>query len=144
MNDDEARARRLGWFPEAEWDGRRAAAEGRRKPSRFLSAREFIERVENELPVLRSHLARLEERCAKHERTIDDLSDLVMIIHDRHKAAMERLKHGAQAGTPEQADVRPQMSADDLSEEDRADCDLFCRIIPGCTPEDYASLYARR
>ncbi len=143
IEDVETRARRLGWFPETEWDPRRASAQGRKKPTRFLTAAEFIARVENELPVLRSHLARLEEKCAKHERSIEDLNDLVLMLHERHKRAMERLR-GASAGAPKEADARPPLSVEDLPEEDRADCALFCQLIPGCTPADYASLYARR
>ena len=51
----EARARRLGWRPEAEYNGRRE----------WVPAEKFIETAENELPVLRENLRKLDERYVK-------------------------------------------------------------------------------
>lgn len=63
----EARARKNGWIPESEWDSTRAAREGKKKPARFMSAKEFLDRVDNELPLMR-------ERNRKLEREVTNLS----------------------------------------------------------------------
>ena len=64
--DYEAEARDIGWTPEAEW-------KGDKKPAKFLSAQEFVERGETVLPILRKQLkdkdAEWGERFKKLEAT---------------------------------------------------------------------------
>ena len=50
-DEDVARARRMGWIPKDEYGG---------KPDNWRSAKDFIERGENEMPILRE---RLRARC---------------------------------------------------------------------------------
>ena len=54
--EDMAEARVQGWRPESEWDDERAEREGRRKPPRFLSAREFLYKTRGSNTFLRERL----------------------------------------------------------------------------------------
>lgn len=84
--DYEAEARSMGWVPEAEW-------KGERKPSKFLDAKDFVERGETVIPILRSQLERerkeSEERFSKlekmNQKTIERLKA-------QHAAELEGMK----------------------------------------------------
>lgn len=66
LRDYEAEARTIGWTPEDEW-------KGDKKPAKFLTAQEFVERGETVLPILRKQLkdkdAEWGERFKKLETT---------------------------------------------------------------------------
>ena len=104
--DNEARARRMGWIPEEEFDD----ATMERKPAKFLSADEYIEKVENDLPILRERnrhmnktikgledkLTDATDKIGSAEGKIDELTDLVGSLHKQNvevgKRAYERAK----------------------------------------------------
>lgn len=65
----EKRARRMGWRPESEWDASRGNA-----PPKFLTAEEYLDKVENDLPVLRERNRFLDETVNKLDRKVTDLS----------------------------------------------------------------------
>jgi hypothetical protein len=73
----EARAREMGWKPLAEYRG---------PPGRWQPAKNFIERGENELPIVRDRNRRLEERVGRLEGEISGLrstaSEQLQIIKD--------------------------------------------------------------
>jgi hypothetical protein len=73
----EARAREMGWKPLAEYRG---------PPGRWQPAKNFIERGENELPIVRDRNRRLEERVGRLEGEISGLrvtaSEQLDIIKD--------------------------------------------------------------
>lgn len=50
----EARARRAGWIPESEWDPIRAKKENKAKPEFWLTARQWIDRMEGDNVSLRN------------------------------------------------------------------------------------------
>lgn len=60
----EARARRMGWRPETEYRGKAA----------WVPAEEFVASAEENLPVLRDRLRRLDDDIVKRDRTITDLT----------------------------------------------------------------------
>lgn len=67
QTEAEKQARALGWVPEEEWDEERAEKSGRRKPSKFVSADEFLKRQEDNPGMER-------ERLRSATRMIDNLT----------------------------------------------------------------------
>lgn len=143
MTDADARARRLGWRPPEEWN--EGASKGKRRPARFLSAEEYIEKCETDLPVLRERLRWLETELAERD-------DLIAILHEKAKGIAARLRdserdrlaveHGVAREAPAPNGHSP--IYDDLSDEEKADCDRFLRSIPGLTPEEWFDMYRPR
>ncbi len=76
----EARARELGWVPEAEW-------KGDRKPAKFLPAEEFIERGETIIPLLKSQLARQEKAFAERLDKIEKMNTRTAAAADKQYQA---------------------------------------------------------
>lgn len=65
----EAFARRLGWRPETEWTG-----PPERKPARFLSPDEYIEKVQTETPVMRERLRYQDQEIARRDQLINEFN----------------------------------------------------------------------
>lgn len=84
--DWEAEAREMGWVPEAEF-------KGDKRPKKFLSAEEFVERGETMIPILRKQLkdqeTKFEERIGRmekvHGKTVEQLQR-------QHQKEIESLK----------------------------------------------------
>ena len=55
----ERQARAQGWVPEDEWDDDRAEREGKRKPYKFLTPKEYLAKIDNSAPILRERLRRM-------------------------------------------------------------------------------------
>ena len=70
--EDIAEARRQGWRPESEWDEARAEKEGRRKPKEFLTAREFLDRMSGNIPMLSERLRTTTTKLTAIERELLD------------------------------------------------------------------------
>jgi hypothetical protein len=94
--DIEAQARKLGWIPESEWDEGRAEAEGRRKPKHFVSAEEFIESRQNDLPVMRRTIRTLDAKIdhltrAREEdsRRLAESGELIKTLYTRETKVAE-------------------------------------------------------
>jgi hypothetical protein len=67
------RARRLGWRPQEEYKGTRE----------WVPAEKFIETAENELPVLRSHLRRLDDVYVKETGALkSEIAELKQVMGD--------------------------------------------------------------
>ena len=67
------RARRLGWRPQEEYNGRRE----------WVPAEKFIETAENELPVLRENLRRLDNLYTKDVGSLkNELSEVKQVLTD--------------------------------------------------------------
>lgn len=96
--DWEGEARDMGWVPEGEW-------KGDRKPAKFFSAQEFVERGETVIPILKS---RLQERDERLERLEKDFNDRVARIERTSKSALDKQKARYEA---EKEDLRKQMRA---------------------------------
>lgn len=88
----EARARTLGWVPEHEWDDRRAEAEGRRKPARFFTAKEWLDRMEVSGPILRATVRKLEKDLAEAKKQGEDIYGILQEQRKLQEAAIERAK----------------------------------------------------
>lgn len=124
--DIEARARAMGWFPEEEWDEERAKRTGRKKPARFLSPADYIERTNDNLPILRETTRRLSEEIAgvreenKEAKTkLDDIGKLVKSLYQQNKVIGQR---EYERGKAEAEKIRKQAIADgDVDAVDRAD-----------------------
>lgn len=92
VRDWEADARKMGWVPEGEW-------KGDRKPAKFLSAEEFVERGETVIPILKSQIqSRDEQIAAKEKEFADRLARMEKMQKDArerqqksHEAAMKKL-----------------------------------------------------
>lgn len=92
MSEKEKRARRLGWVPESEWDEERAEREGRRKPSKFISADEFIERTEDNIPIMRDQLRRVDAKLTDAESKINDMHGVILSQREMTRAAVQRAR----------------------------------------------------
>src|SRR6266851_3252569 len=69
----EDRARRMGWVPKEEFKG---------NPSRWSDASTWVERTENEMPVLRGTLGRLEKQNRDLRGKLDETSRTVGELRD--------------------------------------------------------------
>lgn len=85
-NDAEERAREMGWVPESEW-------KGDKRPPKFLSAEEFVERGETVIPILRSQLDKEREQSRKKE---EEYAQRFERLEKMNKASVEALRrqHG--------------------------------------------------
>lgn len=86
----EKRARDLGWVPESDWDDERAEREGRRKPSKFITADEFIERTEGNLPIMRDQMRRMEAKLADADGKLNDMHGILSTQREMSRKAVER------------------------------------------------------
>jgi hypothetical protein len=73
----EARARRQGWVPESEWDDVRAEAEGRRKPARFVTPQEYLDRIESNAPMMRAELRKSDQERAELRKQLDEVASVI-------------------------------------------------------------------
>lgn len=85
----ETRARAMGWRPQDEFNG---------DPSKWRSAEEFVQRGENELPVLRENLRRMTS-------TVSDLQSRLSKQEQEHRASFERLDKMSSAALQRQKDT---------------------------------------
>ena len=116
--EEQAYARRLGWIPEAEWDDTRAEKEGRRRPAQFVSARDFIGRTQDNLPLMR-------ERLQKQDRQIQELTGKIAEVHgvvigqrDMTREAVKRARLQAIAETEQR--MRDAVESGELPAFDKA------------------------
>lgn len=65
----EKRARRAGWRPESEWDEERAAKEGKVKPRRWMTPKEWLDRMDGNNVVLRERNRYLDSELATTKET---------------------------------------------------------------------------
>lgn len=100
----EARARRGGWVPEEEWDEERAQREGRTKPTSFMTARKWVERMDRDNRMLRQQNRRLDgelattkAEVAKQAAAVDNLSKLVDDLLKTQKVLGDRAYAKARA-----------------------------------------------
>lgn len=91
-DDIEQRARAQGWRPEEEWDEERAKREGRKKPTKFYTAKEFLDRVAGNIPMLNERLRRLEAENRKLETNQKEFSSLIEDQRKAHREALERVR----------------------------------------------------
>lgn len=76
---DEARARRMGWRPESEYRG---------SPNAWLPADAFLEKVQNEVPVLRERNRYLDDRVQSQDRR---QAEMQATINEQGEALREML-----------------------------------------------------
>ena len=116
--EEQAYARRLGWVPESEWDDARAEKEGRRKPAQFVSARDYIGRTQDNLPLMR-------ERLQKQDRQIQDLTGKIAEVHGvvigQRNMTIEAVKRARLQGIAEaEARMRDAVESGELPAFDKA------------------------
>lgn len=75
----ETRARRMGWIPEAEWDDSGMD----RRPRKFLSADEYVEKVESDVPILRERNRYLNGVAEKLEKQLTDATSTIKSTNER-------------------------------------------------------------
>lgn len=78
-SEAETRARRMGWTPEDEWDD--SAMD--RRPRKFLSADEYIEKVESDVPILRERNRYLNGIAEKLEKQLEDATGTIKSTNSR-------------------------------------------------------------
>lgn len=78
----EARARRMGWRPQEEFRG---------DPSRWTDAKTFIDRGENELPVIRERYRTLDDRYAKLQTELASTRGEITEVRKSSKEMQETL-----------------------------------------------------
>jgi hypothetical protein len=85
----ERQARAQGWVPEDEWDEDRAEREGKRKPYKFLTPKEYLAKIDNSAPILRERLRRMEEKLGSAE---GKLTDMHQILSDQRRMSADAIK----------------------------------------------------
>lgn len=134
MSDEEVeeRARRQGWVPEEEWDDERAEREGRRKPAKFKTAREYLETIENSLPVARrqnrdqdAQIRDLTRRLADSEaargedsKRLKEVGDLVEALHKESRESNKRAYEAGLAAAKQRK--REALAENDMAAYDEA------------------------
>lgn len=78
----EARARRMGWYPKAEYRGR---------PEDWMDADSFVKRAEEEMPILRSQLRSLDAKLAGSEAQSRALQGQVQQMNQKLESAVEAI-----------------------------------------------------
>lgn len=90
--DYEAEARDMGWYPEAEF-------KGKKRPAEFLDAKTFVERGEHVLPILKREREKMEktfsERFAKLEKMTDKTVAKLIQAHEAEIADLNAKKDAA-------------------------------------------------
>lgn len=120
---DEAFARRMGWRPETEWSGPE-----NRKPQRFLSADEYIKRVETEVPVLRERLRFYDDQVVKSSKHVEELSGTIKEQGEALKELLSRTKVAEQRGyeraiAEKQAEMRAAVASADTAAYNKAEAE---------------------
>ena len=118
----EAKARKLGWRPESEWDDERAEREGRRKPTTWLTAEEFIANTEDSVPMMRSQLDRMMQRV---EQSDAKLSEMHGIFKEQRRMASDSARRAYERGVQEaKAAMRQAAEEGDVEGFDKAQSKL--------------------
>ena len=112
----EQRARKQGWRPESEWDEARAEREGRRKPAKFFTAKEFLDRNETNMPILRERLRKTEDRLELADRDVKELK--VMVMEQRKMGKEAAARAHAEGRSELEAELRNAFSSGDLDKHD--------------------------
>lgn len=90
--DYEAEARDMGWYPEAEF-------KGKKRPAEFLDAKTFVERGEHVLPMLKREREKLEkefgDRFSKLEKMSDKTIERLRTEHAKEIEALQVAKDAA-------------------------------------------------
>jgi hypothetical protein len=120
---DEQFARRMGWRPETEWSGPE-----NRKPQRFLSADEYIKRVETEVPVLRERLRFYDDQVVKSSKHVEELSGTIKEQGEALKELLSRTKVAEQRGyeraiAEKQQEMRAAVASADTAAYARAEAE---------------------
>lgn len=88
----EARARRMGWIPEAEWDDARAEKDGRRRPAKFFTAEEYIAQAETSLPMLRAELRKMDAKLSDANKQTAEMYEVIQEQRKLQLEAIERVR----------------------------------------------------
>jgi len=123
LNDAEeaailAEAKALGYVSEEEWDDERAEKEGRRKPTHFITAREFIERTKNSLPILRERLQHMEIINTEMNGKLNDMHTVIMEQRKMTQAAVARSYEAGKLAA--EAEMREAVVEGDMEKYDAA------------------------
>ena len=118
----EKTARRLGWRPESEWDDTR----GTRRPPKFLTADEYIAKVENDVPVLRERLRHQDQQIGVLDTKVTDLSGklgestaLIKTLVEQNKSVGKRAYEKA----------KRELAAEKLAAVSAADTDAYAGVV---------------
>lgn len=106
QEQDEAYARTIGWIAEEDWDEERAAKEGTRKPYRFMTAREYIDKTESSMPMMRDRLRHQEGMIRDISSKLDDALNVLVEQRNGNKLAVARaFKRGKEVAAQEMQDA---------------------------------------
>jgi hypothetical protein len=113
----------MGWRPETEWSGPE-----NRKPQRFLSADEYIKRVETEVPVLRERLRFYDDQVVKSSKHVEELSGTIKEQGEALKELLSRTKVAEQRGyeraiAEKQAEMRAAVASADTAAYAKAEAE---------------------
>ena len=86
--DYEGRARRMGWKPKDEYRG---------PPGGWRDAKEFVERGENELPVLKERLRKQDQDMGAVLKRLEESREVIADLAERTRKADERAYQRAKA-----------------------------------------------
>lgn len=90
--DVEAEARALGWVPEHEWDDVRAEKKGISKPKVFMTARQWLDRMEETGPIQRAKFKSMQQELREVKQQNTEIYTLMQEQRKTHLAALERAR----------------------------------------------------
>lgn len=117
--DYEAEAREMGWVPESEW-------RGDKKPPRFLTAEEFVERGQTVIPILRKQLAGKDEEIAKIRADFETRAQRLERMSEETQRR-QKAQHEAEIASLRQV-MRKAAETGDMDEYDRVSQQLDTAI----------------
>jgi hypothetical protein len=83
-DEEKARARKMGWTPKDEFRG---------DPDKWRDAREFLERGDNMLPIMRERQGKLERRIEELESTLKEFGEYHKKVHkNAYEKALAEIK----------------------------------------------------
>lgn len=106
--EEKALARAQGWRPESEWDG----APANRRPKQFLTARVYLERTGENMPMMRERLRQAGTQIVEMNGKIEDQSKkldasgrLIRDMHENMKFVRERAYSDARVDIEREMDA---------------------------------------
>lgn len=93
----EAEARANGWVPESEWDAARAEREGRRRPTVFKSAADYLADVRGNMSRMRHHNESLSTEVVGLKKKVDEMHDILLSQRTMNQEAVKRAREQAYA-----------------------------------------------
>jgi hypothetical protein len=133
-NETEEKARRMGWVPKDEFRG---------DPDKWRPADEFVQRGENQMPILRERLRHQDQQLAELRKTVKEFAEYhTKVEQNAFQRALRQLKE-QQVQAVKDGDSAAFVEIDERIEKLRKDAESAPQIkAPEIKPEDHPTFKA--